>query len=372
MIKENGAMLKQGEISNRQAMLLLIATVLPTSIFSLPALTVAEAKEDAWISIIIASIVGTVVVYNAVLLGRKFPGKTIVEYCEDILGKIPGKLAGLIFIGFFLYLTAMSTREFSEFMVTVFLDDMPIVILLTTIIFVCALAVFQGLEVIGRLNGILIVLVIGFFLLSLLLATGEMQFTRILPVYANGLIPIFKGSIHVAVRMGEVIIIAFLMPYMNRKTYAGRTGLTAVFILTALFLLTVIVAISCFGAFETGRLLFPNFMVARNIIFTDVLERVESIFMLIWVFGAFSKLTVCYYITVLITSQWLNLESYHSLVLPIGTVIVGMSLLDYLNISELIGFLDKVWNPFALSIELGIPVILLLVAFIRRKGVKLS
>jgi spore germination protein KB len=372
MIKENDGMLEKVEISNRQAMLLLIATVLPTSIFSLPMFTVAEAKEDAWISVIIASIVGVIVVLNAVLLGRKFPGKALGEYCEDILGKIPGKLAGLIFIGFFLYLTAMTTREFSEFMITVFLDDMPISILLTSIIFVCALAVFQGLEAIGRLNEVLIILVIGSFLLSLLLATGELQSTRLLPVYANGLIPILKGAIHVAGRMGEVIIIAFLVPYMDRKRLAARTGLTAVFILTALFSLTVIVAISCFGAFETGRLIFPNFMVARNIIFTDVLERVESIFMLIWVFGAFSKLTICYYVTVLTTSQWLNLTNYHSLVLPIGTVIVGISLLDYLNFSELINFLGKIWSCFALSIELGIPVILLLVAFIRRKGVKIS
>jgi spore germination protein KB len=372
MIKENVEMLEKGEISNRQALLLLVATVLPTSIFSLPAFTVADAKEDAWISVIIASVVGVVVILNAVWLGKRFPGKTIVEYCEDILGKIPGKLAGLIFIGFFLYLTALTIREFSEFMVTVFLVDMPIIILITSLIFVCALAVFQGLEVIGRLNGILIALVIGFFLLSLLMATGEMNHDRILPVCANGLIPILKGSIHVAVRMGEVIMIAFLLPYINRRTLAARTGIVAVFSLTALFLLTVIVAVLCFGAFETGRLLFPNFMVARNIIFTDVLERVESIFMLIWVFGAFSKVTICYYVTVLTTSQWLNLTSYRPLVLPTGTVITGMSLLDYLNISELIDFLNKIWNPFALSIELGLPVILLFITVIRRKGAKTS
>jgi spore germination protein KB len=365
-------MLEKGIISNRQAKLLLIATVLPTSIFSLPALTVADAKEDAWLSVIIASLAGIIVILNTVFLGRKFPGKTLVEYCEAITGKIPGKLAGLIYIGFFLYLTAFTIREFSEFMITVFMDDMPMIVFCTSILLVCALAVFHGLEVISRLNEILIMLVIGFFLFSMLLATGELQPMRIMPFLANGIIPILKGSMHVADRMGEVIIFAFLIPYLNQTASARRAGLSSVFVLTVLFLLPVIVSILSFGAFGTSRLLFPNYMVARNIVFTDVMERIESIFMLIWIAGAFAKITICYYATVLATGQWLNLGRYHSLILPIGTVIAALSFLIHINNAELIAFLDKIWSPYAFSIELGIPAILLIITLIRRKGVKNS
>ncbi len=365
-------MLENGKISDHQTMLLLIATVLPTSIFSLPAFTAAEAKEDAWLSVIIASFIGVAVILNIVALGRKFPGKTILEYSEDIVGKIPGKFVGLILIGFFLYLTALTTREFTEFMLSVFLEDMPMLVLVVSILFVSALAVLQGLEVISRLNVILITIVVGFFLLSLVMAAEEFQPIRILPFFANGILPIIKGSFPVAGRIGEVFVLAFLLPYMNQTLSARRTGLSAVLILTSLFSLTVLVAILCFGALQTGRLLFPNYMVARNIIITDIIERVESVFMLIWVVGAFTKITICYYITVLATGQWLKLSRYQSLVLPIGTLIVALVLIIHVNISELVGFLRKIWSPYALSIELGIPFILLTIAFIGRKGVKMS
>jgi spore germination protein KB len=363
-------MIEKGKISNWQTLLLLIATVLPTVIFSLPALTVAAAQEDAWLSVIIAAIAGIVVILTTVFLGRKFPGKTIVEYCEVITGKIPGKLIGLIYIWFFLYMTALTAREFSEFMVTVFMDEMPTIIFIATLIFACALAIYQGLEVIGRINEVLIMLVIGFFLLSMLMTMSELQPFRILPILANGIIPVLKGSIHVAGRMGEVFVIAFLLPYMNRTTKAGRTGIISVLVLAFLFILSIIVSVLCFGALETGRLLFPNYMVARNIIFPDVLERQESMFMLIWVTGTFLKLTICYYITVLATGQWLNLGSYRPLILPLGTIIVVLSFIIHVSIAELVAFLDKIWGPYAFSIELGIPVILLILAVIRRKGVK--
>jgi spore germination protein KB len=372
MNKESHPMLEKGKISDRQAKSLLVATILPTSIFSLPALTAAKANEDAWLSVIFASLIGVVVVLTIVALGQKFPEKTIVEYSEDIMGKLFGKTAGLIYIWFFLYLTALTVREFSEFMLTVFMDEMPIVILIGSILLVCALAIYHGLEVISRLNEILITLVIGFFLFALLLSTGEMAPFRLLPVFANGIIPILKGSFHVAGRMGEVVVLAFLIPYINQATSAKRTGLTSLLIVTPLFILSVIASILTFGAHGTGRLLFPTYMVARNIKFADILERIESIFMLIWVMGTFAKITICYYVTVLSTGHWLNLSKLHPLILPIGTIVAALSLLIHVGISEIIAFLDKIWGPYALSIELGIPLILLTIAIIRHKGVKKS
>ena len=363
-------MIEKGKISNRQVMLLLVTSVLATGLLTFPSLTTAQAKQDAWLSVIIAAIIGLTTILVTVSLGWRFPGKTIVEYSVDILGKIPGKVIGFIFVWFFFYLTAIVVREFSEFIVTVFMDNTPIIVFISTILFACAIAIYCGLEVIARVNEMMLTLVIISFLIFMSLAVGQMDLARLTPVLAEGIIPVLKGAIPAAGWFGEVVTIAFLLPYINRPELAKRAGIMSIFILCFLHSVGVVASIVVFGAEQTGRMQFPAFMVARNVSIAGTLERVEALFMLIWVTGVFAKITIYYYVTVLAASQWLNLISYKSLILPFGTVIGAMAVLNYVNNPELVSFIGKVWGPYSIPIELGIPVILLIIAVIRRKGLK--
>jgi len=95
-------MLEDGIISNRQAVLLIVSTILPTSIMFLPAMISKEAQQDAWISIIILTAFGVVVGLIIASLGMRFPGQTIIQYSEVILGRPLGKIVALIYPLFFI------------------------------------------------------------------------------------------------------------------------------------------------------------------------------------------------------------------------------------------------------------------------------
>ena len=93
--------------------------------------------------------------------------------------------------------------------------------------------------------------------------------------------------------------------------------------------------------------------------------------MLAWVLGGFFKIGVFYYAAVLGSAQWLELRDYRSLVLPIGIILVALSILIHNGIVDLLDFLTRVWQPYALLVfEGGIPLVLLIVALARRKGGK--
>lgn len=363
-------MLEKGKISNRQAMMLLVTSILGTGLLTFPSLTTAEAKQDAWITVVIAACVSLVIILITVPLGWRFPGKTIVEYSEEILGKFLGKIVGLIFIWFFLYLTALVMREFGEFIVTVFMEETPLIVFIVTLLFAAALAIYGGLEVISRVNEMMLLLVIISFFFFMFLAFGEMDPARLRPILAEGMLPVFKGSLPAIGWLGEVVSIAFLLPYLNRPALARRSGSMAVLILLAIHLVVVVTSIMVFGAAQTGRMQFPAFMIARNAGIAGIFERSEALFMLIWVGGVFAKIAIYYYVTVLAASQWLKLSSYRPLILPFGLIIGALAFIDYRNNPELVSFLHKVWGPYSIPIELGLPALLLTIAIIRRKGVR--
>ena len=59
--------------------------------------------------------------YIVIKLGLRFPNQTFVDYSQLIVGKFFGKIITLIYILFFIHITATIMREFGEVINTVFL-----------------------------------------------------------------------------------------------------------------------------------------------------------------------------------------------------------------------------------------------------------
>jgi spore germination protein KB len=360
--------IEKGKISNRQAVLLLVAGVLSTGLLVFPSLITAVAGPDAWLAVSLAAGVALVVILITVSLNTRFPGKTIVEYSEDILGKLLGKTVGAVFIWFFLFLTALAVREFGEFMTTVFFEETPLVVFASSILLVAALAVYNGLEVIGRVNEMMLALVLIAFFFFMLLATNQMEPDRLTPVLAGGLPPLLQGAFIASGWFGEVVAIGFLAPYLNHPALARRIGVLSILILLGILIVAVVAAVMSFGPAQSGRMQFPTFMIARSVSIMNIFERAESTFMLLWVAGMFAKITVYYYYTALAIGQWFKLNDYRPLTLPLGTIIGALVFLSFTNNPEVIGFIQHVWSPYSLPIELGLPALLLITVVIRGQG----
>lgn len=363
-------MLEKGKISGRQACLLLILGVLPTALMSLPAITTTEAGPDAWLSMILATLVGGSVILTTVTLGLRFPEETIVEYSGKIIGHFPGKIIGLLFVWFFLYLNAIVIREFGEFIVTVSMPETPIIVFITTILLISAMAVRSGLEVLGRISIIIFSVIVISFMTMTILITKDLDFSLMTPVLARGFIPPLKGALPPGGWMGETVAIAFILPYINKQKVAYKYGIAAILILAIFLLLAIVLAIATFGAEQVARIQFPTYAVARYISLGNIIERMESLMMLTWVAGVFLKISFYYYITVLAIAQWLKLRDYRPLVFPVGTILATLSILAFDNNPHLISFLGKVWGPYSIPIELMVPLILLIIARVRGVGAK--
>ena len=80
----------------------------------------------------------------------------------------------------------------------------------------------------------------------------------------------------------------------------------------------------------------------------------------------FIKFIICYYAFTVGLATWLGLRSYQSIVLPIGVVIVALSLIIYPNYVAEKNFASKIWPYYAIPFEFGIPLLLWVVAKIRK------
>ncbi|MHB1166953.1 MAG: GerAB/ArcD/ProY family transporter [Carboxydocellales bacterium] len=361
-------MLEGGKISSKQLMLLVITFIIATAILFLPAFPTKLAGQDAWLSVLLAGAIGLLVALTVTTLGLRFPNQTLMEYSEEIIGTWPGKFIGLLFILFYLHLTSIVIREISLTVIMTLLSRTPLEVAIVTVTLVTAFTVRYGLEVITRVNIICLVVNFAAMLLVILMLVKEMHLEYLTPVLSKGVLPIIQGSITPAGWFGEVCSVAFLLPFVNQPKEARKA--TIIGLLWVIIGLTtiVMVTIATFGPVLTPLFIFPTLQAVRLINVAEFFQRLESILLLAWLLANFVKISVFYYITVLITAQWFKLSDYKPIVLPIGIILALLALTLFRNVLEVAGFLQKVWGIYALPIEWGVPLMLLVIAVIRKKG----
>ena len=135
-----------------------------------------------------------------------------------------------------------------------------------------------------------------------------------------------------------------------------------------LFTLTLlnIIALCLFGGI-TGTFTYPLMVATRYISIADFLEHLETIAMAIWVAGAFIKISVYFYALVLGTAQWLNLSDYRPLVFPLGFLVVPSTLWWAPNMQEFAAIVERSMIFYNHTFHTVIPILLLLIAVIRKK-----
>jgi spore germination protein KB len=127
-----------------------------------------EAKQDAWLVILIAMFGGIVLFSQYVYLYLQFPDLGLTKYLEKIVGKFIGRILAIIYICLFLYIPARILRTFCELLLTTVLYETPIWVIAIMMMIPICFGCYLGFEVIARTAEIMFPWFIFFGLLFIL------------------------------------------------------------------------------------------------------------------------------------------------------------------------------------------------------------
>jgi spore germination protein KB len=355
-------------IDGRQATWLVIGLILPTAILVVPAITVKHAGHDAWLSIFLALPGGLAVAWVVVSLCRRFPGKDFFQCAEEALGRLPARVVELLYVWWFLHAASLIALEFAAFLCAAILPDTPPLVFFILGLAVVAYAVRHGLEVMARYSQVVLPLTLLLLSMVLLLAVKEMKFGRLLPIFDQPFPSVLKGAAAPLAWFGEVVVFGLIIPNLNRQEEALRAAARGI-LFTSFYLWACVTAtIAVFGPALPAGWLFPTYNTVRVVSIANFLERLDAVVVAAWMFGGFIKVGMFYYAAVLGSARLLGLKDYRPLVGPVGATIVGLATLCR-SVVELRDFAARVWPAYAfIPYEAGIPLLLLTVAGIRRRG----
>lgn len=360
--------LEGGKIPNRQlALILMLLVLMPTAVLFAPAIT-SHAKQDAWISLLVVStIYGLLVAFITTKLALIHSGLTVIEYTPKILGTFLGKIIGALYIFWLIHVNAVIVREFSDFLLSVFMPETPLTVFMIVLLLLAAWAVSNGLEVVSRAAEWVFPLFLLSIMIIIIFVLPDADFSNLLPVLENGIKPVIKGGITPSAWRGEIIIMLMLFPYVNYPKKTGVYMITAVIITGLLLSAVTAVTIAVLGGL-TEYLTFPIFSLARYAHLVMFLERLEAMILVMWVAGVTVKVSCFYYATVLGTAQLFSLHDYRPIVLPIGIITAALGHALFESSSQITYWISEIWPYYAFIFEFVIPLGLLLIAFFQKRG----
>lgn len=367
-------------ITPQQSTSVIASTILGVGVLTLPRYT-AEAREAAWLVLILSGLLTLFAIYIITKLGQRFPNRTIVDYSAHILGSrrvawIGKGLAApisILFIVFWFVATAVITRTFGEVIVTTVLRNTPLEVIILTMLLATLCFIMFEVEVLARFNEILFpfIIVPGLFIAAVSFQNARID--NLLPLFtidwATFLKSVFKTS---AAYLGFSVIILF-MAYSQDNGKIVKANLTGVGIPAFVYVIVNLAGLAVFGYEELNLLVWPTLELVKSVEFPGlILERVESLFLAIWVAAVYTTVGNLFYASCMATAQFLPFRRKDTarrwiavLFLPLLYIIA----LQPQNIFELFSWLEMIgYVGFFASYML--PLILYILALIRRKGRK--
>jgi spore germination protein (amino acid permease) len=356
-------LLEKGKISNFQLSVLIIGFVFGSSVIISPG---GGAGHDAWIAVALGLMEGLLIAWIFTALSKQFKDKTIVEISSLVYGKILGKCISILFIWYLFHLGALVLNNYARFFKLEIYPATPKIVILLLIMLVCASTVGRGIEVLARCSLILVPLTVLIAFSDTLLVIPHIDINNLLPVLD---VPIGKllwaahgaASFPFAETTALLMVLAFVEKPEKGPSAVSR-GL-----LIAGFILIIVAARNAAVLGQMDAIInYPSYLSAQVIDIGDILTRFEVVVAINLITMGFIKVSVLFYGTVLGLAQVFNLRSYRTIILPVGILMVILALTNVGNTMEMFQFANKGYPIYAVPFQIGIPLITLVVAKLRR------
>lgn len=357
----------KGKISIRQVCMILILALASPSLRILPNFVAVISKQASWLASVIAIIPAVILVYIINALFKKYPDKGLDDVFKDVFGNVIGTIINVMFLLFFILFLALYVRYFSERFLQTILIATPIeyltLVMLAFIYFVSR----NGIEAFARTAEVLLLILTIVFFFIFFIVIPEIEIKNIYPLTYYDILPLLKSTIYPFALFSFFTYVMFLGDKITHKEQIKNIGVKVAIYLGIVAVIIMLVTVGVFGYELTSKFSIPYFITLKSIEFSGVIERVESIFIAIWVITDFAIIGMFAFITLNLFKKIFKLKSTVSAVSPLMILTYILSMYIASNMFELHDYSQSIAMASVVITGFLIPLTTLVVGKIRKK-----
>lgn len=278
----------------RQVVLLLIlSTGLLNHVILIPNLLTA-AGRDSWVSVIISYPISLLFLWLIYYIVKNSPQEGFFSFIKRRLGRKFSIMLSIPPILFLFTSSYVTIRDLMIWLSAYFLSDSSILLITIFLIISCFIVTLAGVKNMAIASGVLlpIVILLGIFI-SLTNSTYKDP-SLLLPIFADGVPKVLKGSIYVLSGLLEIYVIILLQPFLQEPIKLKHL-LIVMTIFTGLILGPLTASLMEFGL-ESINFRYPAHEQWRILSIGEYISHLDFFALYQWLSGALIRVGLLMYL----------------------------------------------------------------------------
>lgn len=362
-------MIKEGKFGAQEAVWLTTIAISAKVFFSSPAALAGLVGNAGWYMTILSAVIALIGFLFIYLLLKRFPGKDLAEIFDLSLGRFIGFIFSGIVAMYLLFIAITRLSEFNEVMRVYVFPLSPN----WYIIAFCIIGIFVlsrlGLESIARFSKLLVYLMLAGFVIVLALGMQNYHINNIYPILGYGLDKTMTMGIVRSSVYGEVIILAIFAGSFQGVKYIKKEGIISIGLSALLICVSLLAFTLTFPYYTAQEITAPMYEMASLIDYGRYLQRVEPIFLFIWIISTLISTTIVFYSFVWLYCKMCRIQDKNPIILGSAVILFAGTLMHKDIASVIFGNVRFIRSYGSIPIFI-LPLLALIVAVFRKKGAK--
>lgn len=354
------------KLGNKEAIALLVTITFNHIIMNITKAIIESSESASIINVLYIGIIAIIFTSIICYFLKKFPTLDLIDISDYLGGKILKWLIGILFVGYFIFFSGNLLNMFSTFLEIIYFQLVKPKYIVALFVIGAVIACTLRHNAIFRSTFIIFPFLI---VSTLFIFIGDFRyfiFEKMYPILGNGATATFLTGLSNMFAFQGLAYIYFIPSKLKEPNQLKKIAITSVVLSCIFLLISVAIILFMFNGFVETDELLPLYSATKYIEFGSFFQKLDSIFVLIWIASFVNYLGIALKFSSYILKKLTNIENENIFAYILGIVLffIGIWQKNY-AISKFLASTAYKYAFFILIV--GISFLILLSATIKQK-----
>lgn len=348
-----------------EAICLILIIMINKLILNIPYYIVDLVGSGAIVNIIYIGIFDFLFTLLIIKLLDNFENADILDISEFLAGKPLKIFIGLICIGLFLLVSFITLIDFSNVLHTIYFSNFPMIYILIYFMASILISNLIGFKSLSRTITFIIPFAIISTFVTFFTSFGNLDIKDVTPVFGQSYNQTFIIGLSNCFSMYIIVYLYFLKPLLRNAQDFKKISIISYIISFFMLLLTIIPMLTLFNTSSNSEPINSLFLLSRQIELGRFLQRVDAIFIFLWIVAIFAYLSLILFFINRIINKIVPISNEQMLSYSTCSILFGITLIP-INISQIHFIEDSLYRYLIIGFMFGIGLIILLLGNLKK------
>ncbi|MBO5349814.1 MAG: GerAB/ArcD/ProY family transporter [Clostridia bacterium] len=361
--------MRLSKLETLEAIALIVIIMANKIILNLPKSIITSTGSAGWLNSIYVSLIAILFAYVVTRLFKNFSGQDILDVSNYLGGKFLKASVGILYILFFIIICILIIRNFSETLKIIYFTTSPIIFLILFFVIAACITNKFGIKVISKIN--LIIAPAVFISIFVIFFSTIKNFIpqRLFPILGYGVNETFFSGLTNLFGFTGLAYLLFLQPLLKNNKDFKKISIISFVISSILLCLSVTCLLLVFSFVIDANENVSIYLLTRMVRYGDVIQRVNALFIFIWILSIISYISITLFFATHITKKLTNLTNTNTLTYCYGSIILAVTML-FQDFAGFLAVFEKTFRITSLILIFGISILILILANLKYKFLK--